>query len=136
MKIQSNIDIFFDFLAKNFSTTKYILAYQKRYDSCVLPMMQTLTAKANKKPKGMFTDILGSAHPFKVLENMWLDYVDKTINYEPKENDVVECVFFNENTYNRNSVTTIFKSGNKYEFTNISDEIYKDYILLKKVDWL
>lgn len=134
MKIQSNIDIFFDFLAKNFSTTKYILAYQKRYDSCVLPMIQTLTAKANKKPKGMFSEILGSAHPFKALERMWLDYVDKTINYEPKENDVVECVFFNENTYERHSATTRFASGNKYEFTDIGGTTYKNHILLKKID--
>ena len=90
----SNFEIFLNFLADNFALEKYIIAYTKRYNITYNPFHINVKRKAEKNPKGLFIDILGSGHSFKKLEQKWLEYIEDTINYVPQPNDYVYCSYY------------------------------------------
>ena len=59
----SNLDIFFNFLGKNFQLENYIKAYRKRYNS-MDSFLTMVGSKAKTKPNVLLKDILGTGHGF------------------------------------------------------------------------
>lgn len=130
----SNLEVFFNFLADRFYLTDYIIAYTKRYNICLRPFYRTVNAQANRNPKGLFSDILGSGHKFKELEQRWIEYVDDTINYFPKENDKIYCAYLNEKTYDIVSWIDTFGSGTKEEYiSKIDNKVHNEQTFVRKL---
>lgn len=128
----SNVEVFLNFLADNFALTKYIVAYTKRYDICVNPFYRRVKAKADKAPKNLFTDLLGSGHKFKDLEEKWKKYVDITINYEPQAGDIVECFDYDEKDVTKREWRTTFKEGTKECFFDMNGKVNDRQIFVRK----
>jgi hypothetical protein len=129
----SNLDIFLNFLADNFYMEKYVVAYTKRYDICCNPFYRTVKRKAEKNPKGLFSEILGSGHSFKKIEQKWLEYVEDTINYVPQKGDKVYCSYFDEERCAKVYWVTNFLEGTKKSFTDIDGTINDTQTFIKKL---
>ena len=128
----SNMEVFLNFLANNYALTKYITAYTKRYNICTTPFYIFVSSKANKNPKGLFRDILGSNNKFACLEAKWLDYVDNTIFYTPKEGDNVYCSYFDEDKCELCEWRATFKSGTKDSFVDTFGNKHNDQTFVMK----
>lgn len=130
----SNMEVFMNFLADNEALIKYILAYTKRYNICYMPFYLTVNKKANKNPKGLFIDILGSGHSFKKLEKKWVEYVEKTINYIPQKGDKIYCSYFDEERCAKVYWITDFLEGTKECFTDMDGTINDTQTFVKKLN--
>ena len=130
----SNYEIFLNFLADNFSLAKYTIAYTKRYNICYNPFHLNISKKAEKNPKGLFTDILGSGHCFKKLEQKWLEYIEDTINYKPQTGDKVYCSYFDEENCVKVDWITDFLEGTKECFTDMGGNINDKQTFVKKLN--
>lgn len=128
----SNVEVFFNFLAMNYSITEYIIAYRKRYDTRYKPLYPTIRIVANNKPKGLFEDVLGTVHKFKDLEKKWIKYVDDSICYKPKCGDFVYCSFLDDKTYDVVSCVCQFWEGNKEEFIDINGDTHNCHTFFRK----
>lgn len=131
-KMISNVEIFFNFLAENYSLTDYIVAYMKHYNICNNPLYARVKSKANSSPKGLFKDILGSGHKFKELEKKWLEYVENSIDYIPERDDFVYCAFFDDKTCTLTEWISQFWEGTKEEFTDINGLVFNKQTFLRK----
>jgi hypothetical protein len=130
----SNFEIFLDFLGDNFCLTKYIVAYTKRYNNCHNPFYLNIKRKAEKNPKGLFTDILGTGHSFKKIEKKWLEYLNVTINYMPEKGDKVYCCYFDEERCAKVYWVTDFLEGTKDCFTSMDGTINDTQTFVKKLE--
>ena len=133
-EMRSNMDIFMNFLAENDALTKYIVAYTKRYNICYTPFYLNISKKAEKKPKGLFTDVLGSGHKFKKIEQKWLEYVERSIDYEPQKGDRVYCSYFDEERCAKVYWQTDFLEGTKECFTDMDGTINDAQTFVMKVN--
>lgn len=131
-KMISNVEIFFNFLAENYSLIDYIIAYRKRYNICNTPLYTRVKTRANNNPKGLFKDILGSGHKFKELENKWLEYIENSIDYKPEQGDFVYCVFFDNKTCTLTKWISQFWGGTKEEFTDVNGNLSNKQTFLRK----
>lgn len=134
MKMISNLEIFFNFLANRFVLTDYILAYTKRYDVRTHPFYLKVNSKANKNPKRLFSDILGSGHNFKDLEKKWIEYVDASINYKPKKGDDIYCAYFDEKECELVSWIDVFASGTKENYVNKWGRTHDEQTFVCKIE--
>ena len=132
-EMRSNVDIFMNFLAENDALTKYIVAYTKRYNICYTPFYLTVNNKAEKNPKGLFTDILGSGHKFKKIEQKWLEYIEDTIDYTPQTGDKVYCSYFDEENCCKVYWETDFLEGTKDCFTDMGGTINDTQTFVKRL---
>ena len=130
----SNFEIFLNFLADNFALAKYMIAYTKRYNICYNPFYINVRRKAEKNPKGLFSEVLGSGHSFKKLEQKWLEYIEETINYTPQSGDKVYCCYFDEERCSKVYWITDFLEGTKDCFTDISGTINDTQTFVKKLN--
>lgn len=130
----SNVEVFLNFLADNDMLSKYIVAFTKRYDICHTPFFVTIKRKANKNPKGLFTEILGSGHKFKDFEKKWIEYIADTIDYVPQCGDKVYCSYFDENTSTKTWWTTYFLQGTKDCFTDMGGVINDKQTFVKRLE--
>ena len=130
----SNFEIFLNFLADNFSLEKYIIAYTKRYNICNNPLHVYVKRKAEKSPKGLFSEVLGSGHRFKKLEQKWLEYIEDTINYKPQTGDKVYCSYFDEERCAKVYWITDFLEGTKESFTDMGGVINDTQTFVKKLN--
>lgn len=128
----SNFEIFLIFLADNFSLEKYIIAYTKRYNICYNPLHINVKRKAEKNPKGLFSEVLGSGHSFKKLEQKWFEYIEDTINYVPQPNDYVYCSYYDKDRCASVYWVTQFASGTKEEFTDTAGKINDAQTFVKR----
>lgn len=128
----NNMEIFVNFLANNYALSKYIVAYTKRYNICYNPFYLNVKKKAEKNPKGLFSEILGSGHSLKKIEQKWLEYMENTINYEPQANDYVVCSYFDEERFAPVYWVTQFASGTKEEFTDTEGKVHSDQTFVRK----
>lgn len=133
-EMMSNVDIFFNFLADNYMLSKYIVAFTKRYDLCRTSFYLTVKRKADKNPKGLFTDILGSGHKFKNLEDKWIEYIADTIDYIPQCGDKVCCSYFDETSYTKVEWITYFLQGTKDCFTDMGGVTNDKQTFVKRLD--
>lgn len=127
----SNLDIFFNFLGKNFQLENYIKAYRKRYNS-MDSFLTIIGSKAKTKPNGLFKDILGTGHGFKKLEERWIEYVDKTINYTPKCGEKVYCCYIDDECTKVEWLTE-FLEGTKECFTDMGGNINNKQTFVSKI---
>lgn len=130
----SNFEIFLNFLADNFALEKYIIAYTKRYNITYNPFHINVKRKAEKNPKGLFIDILGSGHSFKKLEQKWLEYIEDTINYTPQCGDKVYCSYFDEERCAKVYWITDFLEGTRECFTDMGGTINDTQKFIKKLN--
>lgn len=128
----SNVEIFLDFLANNFSLEKYIVAYTKRYDVCHTPFLSRIRSKANSNPKGLFTDVLGNCHKFKELEKKWIEYVDNSINYVPAKGDFIYVSFYDEEHCCLTSWVDQFWEGTKERYTNVNGDVEDKHTFVRR----
>lgn len=128
----NNMEIFVNFLANNHALAKYIVAYTKRYNICYNPFYLTVKRKADRNPKGLFSEILGSGHSLKKIEKKWLEYIEDTINYVPQPNDYVYCSYYDEDMCASVSWVTQFASGTKEEFTDTQGKINNAQTFVKR----
>lgn len=130
----SNFEVFLIFLADNFSLEKYIIAYTKRYNICYSPFHINVKQKAEKNPKGLFSEVLGSGHSFKKLEQKWFEYIENTINYKPQTGDRVYCCYFDEERCAKVYWQTDFLEGTKECFTDMGGNINDTQTFVKKLE--
>lgn len=133
-KMISNIEIFFDFLARNYMLSKYVVAFTKRYNMGHVPFYLTIKKKADSNPKGLFVDILGTGHKFKKLEKKWIEYADRTICYIPKKGDKVYCSCFAEETLAKVFWIATFCEGTKECFTDMSGKVHDSQTFVEKYE--
>lgn len=128
----SNMEIFLNFLAENFSLTKYIIAYTKRYNICHTPFYTIVKSKAKTNPKGLFSDVLGSGHKFHKLEEKWIEYVENSINYIPEKGDYIYAAYFDETTCVLISWVSQFDNGDKKEYTDTNGNFHNKQTFVRK----
>lgn len=121
------------FMAERALITDYITAYCRRYDECNNPFTRLVRDKLKTNPKGVFKEILGPYHKFKEKEIQWIDFVDRSILYTPKEGDRVCCSYFDDDLERLVDWECTFKEGNKETFTDTDGNIQNKHSFIYKL---